>query len=139
MIRIKMFDNLPPASSLTRIITIVFSILFLYIGVREVIAPTGMDVGFGIPLSSTDGITYLSVVGARNIALSLLWIFAVLTGSRAGMSAIYAVISLMAALDFFIVSSTVGLTDASIKHAIFVLIMASMSIWVANSKGEKKN
>ena len=133
MIRITRFDNLSPATPLTRIVTIILAAAFLHTGLSEIISPVGFDVGFGIPVNSGDDIVYLSVVGARNTALSLLGIFAALTGMRATMSAVIAVIALMAAIDCYVVHSVVGMTNATIKHAAFAALLGALSLWTAYS------
>jgi hypothetical protein len=132
-----MFTNLPAPSLSARIITIVVAIAWLTIGVLEVISPKGWDATFGIPLKSEDGLSFVRAVGTRNIALSLIAIFAALTGMRGALAAVFAAIALIAALDFYVVSTAVGAAHA-LKHAFFVLLMAGISAWVAFSRNVER-
>ena len=54
------------------------------------------------------------------------------------MVALFVALALMAAMDCYLVTSAMGITAASIKHASFVLLLTGMAIWVANSNRSKK-
>jgi hypothetical protein len=83
-----------------------------------------------VPLRSEHGLAFVQALGARNMALSLIAIFAALAGMRAALTSVFAAISFVAAMDFYIVSTAIG-TEHALKHAFFVVIMACVSLWVA--------
>lgn len=125
-------SQLPAPTMAARTVTIIIAIVWLAVGLWEVISPIGWDVKFGVPLKGHDGLSFVQAVGARNFVISLLVIFASVTGMRATLAALMASIAIMAAIDFYIVSSAVSMVHA-LKHALFVVIMTSISIWVAFS------
>lgn len=129
---VELFTHLPVPSMSARIVTLVVAMVWLTIGVLEVVSPKGWDVTFGMPLKSADGLSFVQAVGTRNIAISLIAIFAAVSGMRGTLSAVFAAIALIAALDFYVVSTAAGVTHA-LKHAVFVLVMAGISVWVALS------
>jgi len=120
-----------------RIVAILLALPYLIIGIKELISPIGIDVTFGIPLNHQDGLQYLRVVGARNIVLSLLGIYFASTRVRSTMIAFFLGLALMAALDCYLVTSSVGFTSASIKHSFFVCLLVGMAGWVYFSKHNK--
>jgi len=132
MPHLKRFTNLKSPSLSARIITITVALAWLSIGILEVLSPAGWDATFGIPLTSSDDLYFVQAVGARNIAISLIAIFAALTGMRGALVAVFAGIALIASLDFYVVSSAMGAMHA-LKHAFFVLLMSGISFWVALS------
>lgn len=134
----KNINEVTLASSASRIVAGILTLPYLFIGFKEVISPAGVDATFGIPLINQEGLKYLSVVGARNIVLSLLGIYFAVTGVRSSMVALFVALALMAAMDCYLVTSSMGFTAASIKHASFVLLLTGMAIWVANSNRSKK-
>lgn len=134
----KKINDVNLASPASRIVAGILTLPYLYIGFREVISPVGIDTTFGIPLVNEEGLKYLSVVGARNIVLSLLGIYFAIAGVRSSMVALFTALALMAAMDCYLVTSAMGITGASMKHAFFVLMMTGMAIWVAYSNRNKK-
>ena len=127
-----MFADLPAPTLSVRLITILLATGFLFLGGSEVVSPSGWDARYGVPLRSEHGLSFVQALGARNMALSLIAIFAALTGMRAALATVFAAISFIAAMDFYIVSTAVG-TEHALKHALFVVIMACVSLWVAFS------
>lgn len=132
--KITRFERLLPASVPSRIVAILLSLPYFYIGIKEVISPAGLDSSFGIPLVHAEGLHYLSVVGARNMVLSLMGIFFSVIGMRVPMVVLFIALACMAAMDCFLVSSANGISGEAIKHALFVLFMAGMALWIAYSK-----
>lgn len=127
-----MLSQLPAPSLSARVITIIVAMAWLTIGALEVISPIGWDARFGVPLKGQDGLSFVQAIGGRNLAISIVIIFAAVTGMRATLAALFAAIAIIAAIDFYIVSSAVGVAHA-LKHAIFVLIMSCIAAWVAFS------
>lgn len=136
--KFKRFEAFPIASVPSRIVAVLLTLPYFYIGVKEVISPAGLDSSFGIPLTHSDGLHYLSVVGARNIVLSLLAMFFSIFGLRVPMVALFIGLACMAAMDCFLVSAVSGISGEAVKHAVFVLSMSGMAIWIAYSKGAIK-
>lgn len=132
--RVAKWADLPTPSLSARIITVVVAIAWLFIGVSEVISPKGWDASYGVPLTGEGGLPYVRAVGARNIVISLLVVFFVFSGMRAALAAVFVGIALVAAMDFYTVSTAVGAGHA-VKHAVFVLVMASIALWVVRSRG----
>ena len=129
---ITMWSQLPVPSLSARVIAIIIAIAWLTIGVLEVFSPTGWDARLGIPLKGQDGLSFVQAIGGRNFAISLVIIFAAVSCMRAILSALFFAIAIIAAIDFYIVSSAVGAAHA-IKHAFFVLLMSCIAAWVALS------
>lgn len=119
--------HLPPPSLVVSIVTSILATGFLIVGLSEVISPQGWDGSYGVALTSGEGFSFVRAVGARNIGLSLIALFAALTGMRAALASVFFAIALIAAMDFYIVSSAVGLEHA-IKYAVFILLMAGIAL-----------
>lgn len=124
-----MLTNMPPPSLSARITTAVLATGFLTLGIIEIVTPQSLGDGYGVHITSADGLSLLSAVGARNIALSLIALFAVIAGLRAALAAVFATIAVVAALDFYIVSTASG-SGAALKHAVFVVLMTVIAFWV---------
>jgi hypothetical protein len=124
-------DDQPP-SMILRVLAVIAALIFLRAGVTEIIAPAGWDKSFGVPLQSPDGLAFVQAVGARNAAISLIAISGAIAGSRGIMFLCFAAISLIAAMDFYIVKSA-GLTTEYIKHGTFVVVLALAAVWTASS------
>lgn len=125
--------ELPSPSMLSRIVASILALGFLVVGISEFLSPTGWDLSFGVPLTGGSGLSYIQALGARNTGLSLLALFTAITGMRAALASVFLIISLIAAMDFCTVSMAVG-AELALKHAMFVVLMAAISIWIMLSK-----
>ncbi|MBB4956077.1 hypothetical protein H4S14_004121 [Agrobacterium vitis] len=128
-------NSLPPSMG-ARIVSALVALGWLYIGASEILSPTGWDAIYGVPLAGADGLSFVQSVGARNTAISLITIYAAVRALRSTLAILFAGIALIAAFDFYIVSSAVG-PAAGIKHAIFVVVMAAISLWVSFSNNKR--
>ncbi|MBB6459039.1 DUF4267 domain-containing protein [Flammeovirga kamogawensis] len=131
--------SLPQASLVTRIISTILFLPYFYIGVKELISPAGIDITFGIPLTHDEGLSYLSVVGARNIVLSSMGIFFAITGLRFSMITVFIAMAIMAAMDCYLVTSNSSFSGMAIKHFTFVIFMLVMAAWTRYSGMRKNN
>lgn len=124
-----MSANSPPPSLSARIIAGLLATGFLTLGVIEIVRPESLGDGYGVHIDGQDGLSLLSAVGARNIALSLIALFATFAGLRATLAAVSGSIAIVAALDFHIVSAASG-QETAIKHAVFVVLLTAIALWV---------
>lgn len=124
-----MFSTLPPPALSARIIAGVLAAAFLLLGVAEIVSPQSLGDGYGVRIANPEGLSLLSAVGARNIALSLIALFSVFAGLRATLAAVFAAIAIVAALDFYIVINASGIESAA-KHAGFVVLMSAIAAWI---------
>lgn len=124
-----MLAAMPPPTLSARIIATVLATGFLALGVVEIVTPQSLGDGYGVHIVGQDGLALLSAVGARNIALSLIALFAGFAGLRAALAAVFGAIAVVAALDFYIVSTASG-TEMALKHAVFVVLMLAIALWV---------
>lgn len=128
-------DSRRPAV-LLRILVAIAALIFLRTGLIEILSPASWDGSYGVPLGGAASLPLVQAIGARNAGLALLGLTATIIGNRGAIVLALAALSIMAALDCYIVKS-VGLSTAYIKHGIFAAALASATIWASLSGNNK--
>lgn len=107
---------------------------FLGLGIAEIIAPADFIGTYGAPTTGTEGLPFINAVGARNIALSLIGIFAAARGLRSTLALTFLGLTIVSALEFYVVSMAAG-PMAAIRFAVFAVLLALLALWTVRSRG----
>ena len=111
------------------------AIVFLAIGARAVIAPSGAAGFFGVPVEGGAGLVFVQAFGARNIAMALTAIALVCLDQRNGLACLLLAAALVAAIDASAVGAQAGMAAAA-KHIGYVIALSGFGAWLI-SRGWK--
>jgi len=120
-----------PSNAASTWIAVLAALVFLGLGLRALLAPTGAATSFGVPLASGDGLAFVRASGARNIGLSLVALALIVLDVRRGLAAVFCAAALIAALDFSIVATHIGALGA-VKHLGYLVGLAGFACWLAS-------
>jgi hypothetical protein len=105
------------------------AIFFLAMGLRAVLSPIPSSAFFGVPVEPGPGLAFVRTTGGRNIGIAITALALIWVGARAGLIAILLSSGIVAAIDAYSVSIHAGLRK-SIKHVVYVVLLASFAIWI---------
>lgn len=123
-------DRALPFNAASTWVAALAAVIFLALGLRALLAPTGASAFFGLPVEGGDGLAFVQVFGARNIGLSLVALALIYFDARFGLAAVFFAAALIAGLDFSIVASHAGAARAA-KHLGYVVGLAAFGMWFA--------
>lgn len=131
--------SLSTRSPLTWILAFV-CVAFLALGFRTLLFPASAAAFYGVPLAGSDGLAFVQAYGARNIAISLLAITLLIMDARLAIAALLGLAAMIAAFDFWIVSSHAGFNPA-IKHLAYIVALGGLAVtvvWTRRSASSQK-
>ncbi|AVW89708.1 DUF4267 domain-containing protein [Celeribacter baekdonensis] len=128
--------NTDAPSMPVRVVAGLLSAAFLGLGVAEIIVPGSFVGTYGTALTAPEGLPFISGIGARNIALSLIGLVAAFKGLRSALALLFLGLTIVPALEFATVATAAG-PMAAIRFAIFAVLLALMTAWTALSRGSK--
>lgn len=118
-----------PWNTVTTWLAMIVAIVFLALGLRALLAPTGAASFFGLQVPDEKGLSFVRAFGARNIGLSLLALAMIILDIRIGLGALFLAIGLIAGLDAWIVTSNAGLKKA-LKHFGYLIGLITFGRWL---------
>jgi len=104
------------------------AIAFLALGVRALVAPAAAAASFGVPVDRGDGLAFVQAFGARNVGLSLVALASIALDLRLGLAALFFAAAVIAGVDFSIVATHEGVSNAA-KHVGYVVALAAFGGW----------
>lgn len=119
-----------PFNAASTWVAVAAAVIFLSLGLRALLAPSGAAVFFGVPLDGGDGLAFVQVFGSRNIGLSLVALALIFLDARLELAAVFFAAALIAGLDFSVVASHTGAPRAA-KHLGYALGLAAFGLWFA--------
>lgn len=124
----EIFRELPWRSAVTWIACLAVA-GFLALGLRALLAPIGAAGSFGVPPPAGDGLAYVQAFGARNIGLALAGLALIVLDQRRSLAVLFLAGALIAGLDFSIVATHAGATQA-LKHLAYVAGLLGFGLWL---------
>jgi hypothetical protein len=119
-----------PFNAASTWIAVAAAVIFLGLGLRALLAPSGAAAFFGVPVDGGDGLAFVQVFGARNIGLSLVALALIFLDARLGLAVVFFVAALISGIDFSVVASHTG-TARAVKHLGYVVGLAAFGLWFA--------
>jgi len=106
------------------------AVVFLGLGLRALLDPSGAAPFFGVALDPGPGLAFVQAFGARNIGLALVALALIALDARRGLIAVFFAAALIACLDFSIVASHTDARHAA-KHLAYVVGLTGFGVWFA--------